>query len=176
MKTTFYQWLNSGFLSLELVKQQQIKAKFYDDLVEIRSPFWDKNLCLVFEYCSENSFSGSYHYEFIQENGELFWDMPMSVDCVIAEQSGRFYDPTWQKIQYFVTPQQVFNESLLVPLLTPIWSGAVLEPIQWQDLGGVHIAEFDRHKMRAISQRIENEEYHFFRNNDYCDTLCRNDK
>ena len=131
MKMDFTQWVIKGFIALPLVQQQQPIVEYKGNQITITSPLWDKHLSLQFIKHSNTHFEGSYCYEFILENGERFFDMPISVDCLMREEKGQFYDFGWVNQTRFDDPKTLFYESLLVPLLVPIYRQLTLKKIIW---------------------------------------------
>lgn len=163
MKIDFSLWIIKDFLSLPEVKKQQLRVTYKNRQILMTSPLWDRNLSLHFIQHSKYHLEGCYEYRFMLESGELFFDMPTDIDCIIQQKNGKFFDPFWQEIRYFDTPQQLVKESLFAPLLVPIYSGATLNKIQWSDKFG-HCAFWNSEKWREISRAMQKQGYDYFLN------------
>jgi hypothetical protein len=131
MKTDFTQWVINGFIAFPEVQKQQPIVEYNGNSIIIRSKLWDKHLSLQFIKHSNTHFEGSYCYQFTLENGEKFCDMPISIDCLMREDNGKFYDFGWINQTRFDDPKNLFYESVLVPLLVPIYRKLTLKDIIW---------------------------------------------
>lgn len=113
-------------------------------LISISSPLWSPNLSLHFIQHSKYHIEGRYEYQFTLKNGKRIFDMPICVDCVIRKENGKFYDVGWVNQTRFDDLKTLFCESLLVPLLEPIYRQS-LPYIIWgrNEKKGIQYAFFD---------------------------------
>lgn len=177
MKADFTQWVINGFIALPEVQKQQPIVEYKGNSIIITSKLWDKHLSLQFIKHSNTYFEGSYYYQFTLENGERFFDMPISVDCLMCKENGQFYDLGWINQTRFDDPKTLFCESLLVPLLVPIYRKLTLKKIIWGTGGAnsyqyamfdhtLNTAEIDPKQTMEAYFSIEKWSYQDFLNNE----------